>query len=73
MTDQRMDTLMDHLTERMGELLVNQNRKNPNHRRIPNFDEKRKFFARGNNNGDVSDDEEEEEYYEESLFIGRIL
>ena len=47
--DQRMDILMDRLTDRMGELLVNQNRKNPNHRRIPNFDECRNPFVGGHN------------------------
>ena len=47
-----MDTLMDRLTERMGELLVNQNRKNPNYGRIPNFNECKNLFTGGNDNDD---------------------
>ena len=43
---------MDRLIETMSELLVNQNRENQNHRKIPNFDECRNPFAGGNDDDD---------------------
>ena len=66
--DQRIDTMMEQLTERLGELLVNQNREQPNQHRIPNVGDQRNPFA------EESDDEEEEnyceeQYYEQNLFF----
>ena len=54
---------MDRLTDRMGELLVNQNRKNLNHGRIPNFDERRNPFTGGHDNDDYEYINDYDDYY----------
>ena len=54
--DQQIDTMMEQLTERLGELLVNQNRAQLNQRRIPNVGDQRNPFAEENNDEDYYGD-----------------
>ena len=50
--DQQIDNMMEQFTERMGELLVNQNRGQTNRQRVPIVDDQRNPFAEGNDDED---------------------